>query len=73
MLDKQCEIAWRMGRWQEAADLAPSDASGNILINSAVCQSLKVSLQTRSENNVYLMAGKAPRPCTATQTLVTSG
>ena len=46
MLDKQCEIAWRMGRWQEAADLASSDSSGNPPIHSAVCQSLKVALHT---------------------------
>ena len=44
MLDKQCEIAWRMGRWQEAADLAVNDASGNMPVNSAVYQSLKVAL-----------------------------
>ena len=42
MLDKRCEIAWRMGRWQDAADVPLSDSRGGPAIHAAICKSLKV-------------------------------
>ena len=43
LLDKQCEIAWQMGMWQDAADLVPPDSPGTPAIHATICKLLKVA------------------------------